>query len=53
MDGDGKDTFLFEQPLKKGHFDQVGTSRLCRRLVQFDLAALKAFKVKASKKDLA
>ncbi|GEO17120.1 cadherin domain-containing protein [Microvirga aerophila] len=50
--GEGKDTFLFNSPFKKGHFDQVRDFNSADDSFQFDLAALKAFKVKASKKDL-
>jgi serralysin len=50
--GEGKDTFLFNSPFKKGHFDQVRDFNSVDDSFQFDLDALKAFKVKASKKDL-
>jgi serralysin len=50
--GDGADTFVFDAPLKKGHFDQIRDFKSGQDKVVFDLDALKTFKVKASKSDL-
>jgi hypothetical protein len=50
--GDGSDTFVFDAPFKKGHFDQINDFKSGQDKIQFDLDALKAFKVKASKSDL-
>jgi len=48
--GTGKDTFVFDAPVKKGQFDQVGDFNSADDTLQFNLAALKSFKVKAGKK---
>jgi Ca2+-binding RTX toxin-like protein len=50
--GDGADTFVFDAPLKKGHFDQIRDFKSGQDKAVFDLDALKTFKVKASKSDL-
>ncbi|MBO1903787.1 hypothetical protein KHP60_02470 [Microvirga sp. 3-52] len=50
--GGGSDTFVFDAPFKKGHFDQISDFRSGQDKIQFDLDGLKAFKVKASKSDL-
>lgn len=49
--GAGKDTFVFDTPLKKGHFDRIYDFNAADDTIQFDLDALKAFKVKATKGD--
>ena len=52
--GTGKDTFVFDTPVKKGHFDHVADFASADDTFQFNLAALKSFKVKVAKKaDLA
>jgi hypothetical protein len=43
---------VFDAPFKKGHFDQINDFKSGQDKIQFDLDALKAFKVKASKSDL-
>ena len=50
--GDGAETFVFDSPFKKGHFDQIGDFKSGQDKILFDLDALKTFKVKASKSDL-
>jgi len=50
--GDGADTFVFDTPFKKGHFDQIRDFKSGEDKIQIDLDALKGFKVKASKNDL-
>jgi Ca2+-binding RTX toxin-like protein len=51
--GDGADTFVFDAPFKKGHFDQVRDFKSGEDKILFDLdALLKTFKVKASKGNL-
>ena len=50
--GAGKDTFVFDTPVKKGHFDHVTDFNSADDTLQFNLAALKSIKVKASKKDV-
>jgi serralysin len=48
--GAGKDTFVFDTPIKKGHFDHVIDFNSSDDTFQFNLSALKAFKVKGPKK---
>ena len=48
--GKGKDTFVFDTPVKKGHFDHVVDFKSVDDTLQFNLAALKSFKVKVTKK---
>ncbi|WP_343234387.1 cadherin domain-containing protein [Microvirga terrestris] len=48
--GDGQDTFVFDTPVKKGHFDQIMDFKPSDDTIQISLAALKAFKVKGPKK---
>jgi serralysin len=50
--GDGADTFVFDTPFKKGHFDHINDFKSGQDKIQFDLDALKGFKVKAAKSDL-
>jgi hypothetical protein len=50
--GDGADTFVFDAPFKKGHFDHINDFKSGQDKIQFDLDALKGFKVKAAKSDL-
>lgn len=50
--GDGADTFVFDAPFKKGHFDHINDFKSGQDKILFDLDALKTFKVKASKSDL-
>ena len=50
--GDGADTFVFDNPFKKGHFDHINDFKSGQDKIQFDLDALKGFKVKAAKSDL-
>ena len=50
--GDGADTFVFDTPFKKGHFDQIRDFKSGEDKILIDLDALKTFKVKASKNDL-
>lgn len=50
--GAGADTFVFDSPFKKGHFDQIRDFKSGEDKIQFDLDALKAFKVKVGKSDL-
>jgi Ca2+-binding RTX toxin-like protein len=50
--GTGADTFVFDSPFKTGHFDQIRDFKSGEDKIQFDLDALKAFKVKVSKSDL-
>jgi len=50
--GDGADTFVFDAPFKKGHFDQIQDFKSGQDKILFDLDALKTFKVKASKSDV-
>lgn len=47
--GDGQDTFVFDTPVKKGHFDQIMDFKPSDDTIQISLAALKAFKVKGPK----
>jgi serralysin len=46
--GLGADTFVFDTPVKKGHFDQIEDFK-SEDTIQISLAALKAFKVKGPK----
>lgn len=46
--GLGADTFVFDTPLKKGHFDQIEDFK-SEDTIQISLAALKALKVKGPK----
>lgn len=48
--GAGKDTFVFDTAVKKGHFDHVVDFKSVDDTLQFNLAALKSFKVKVTKK---
>jgi hypothetical protein len=48
--GEGQDTFVFDTPVKKGHFDQIMDFKASDDTIQISLAALKAFKVKGPKK---
>jgi hypothetical protein len=50
--GAGADTFVFDSPFKKGHFDQIRDFKSGEDKIQFDLDALKSFKVKVGKNDL-
>ncbi|WP_112663613.1 calcium-binding protein [Microvirga flavescens] len=50
--GAGKDTFVFDTPVKKGHFDHIKDFNSADDTLQFNLSALKSFKVKVSKKDV-
>src|SRR5215217_1015857 len=50
--GDGADTFVFDTSFKKGHFDHINDFKSGQDKIQFDLDALKGFKVKAAKSDL-
>ncbi|WP_262296881.1 calcium-binding protein [Microvirga sesbaniae] len=50
--GDGADTFVFDAPFKKGHFDHIEDFKSGQDKIVFDLDALKTFKVKASKSDV-
>jgi hypothetical protein len=50
--GDGADTFVFDAPFKKGHFDHINDFKSGQDKILVDLDALKVFKVKASKNDL-
>ncbi|MCD6071738.1 MAG: hypothetical protein K0S42_2254, partial [Microvirga sp.] len=47
--GEGQDTFVFDTPVKKGHFDQIMDFKPSDDTIQISLAALKAFKVKGPK----
>lgn len=47
--GAGKDKFVFDTPVKKGAFDQVVDFNVVDDTLQFSLASLKSFKVKALK----
>ena len=47
--GAGQDTFVFDTPVKKGHFDQIDGLQASDDTIQISLAALKAFKVKGPK----
>lgn len=47
--GAGQDTFVFDTPVKKGHFDQIMDFKASDDTIQISLAALKAFKVKGPK----
>ncbi|WP_201833968.1 cadherin domain-containing protein [Microvirga zambiensis] len=47
--GAGQDTFVFDSPLKKGHFDHIEDFKASDDTIQISIAALKAFKVKGSK----
>ena len=44
--GAGQDTFVFDTPVKKGHFDQIMDFKASDDTIQISLAALKALKVK-------
>jgi Ca2+-binding RTX toxin-like protein len=46
--GDGQDVFVFNTPVKKGHFDHIEDFK-SEDTIQISLAALKAFKVKGLK----
>ena len=48
--GAGQDTFVFDTPVKKGHFDHIEDFKASDDTIQISLAALKAFKVKGPKK---
>ncbi|MFL5160769.1 MAG: calcium-binding protein [Microvirga sp.] len=50
--GDGADTFVFDNPFKKGHFDHINDFKSGQDKIHFDLDALTGFKVKAAKSDL-
>ncbi|MFC4174847.1 calcium-binding protein [Microvirga sp. GCM10011540] len=50
--GAGMDTFVFDSRAKKGQFDHVKDFVSADDTLQFDLSALKSFKVKSLKKDL-
>lgn len=50
--GAGKDTFVFDTPVKKGHFDHIVDFNSADDTIQISLSALKAFKVKVSKKEV-
>ena len=47
--GAGQDTFVFDTPVKKGHFDHIEDFKASDDTIQISLAALKAFKVKGPK----
>jgi hypothetical protein len=47
--GEGQDTFVFDTPVKKGHFDHIVDFKASDDTIQISLAALKAFKVKGPK----
>lgn len=47
--GDGQDVFVFDTPVKKGHFDHIEDFKASDDTIQISLAALKAFKVKGAK----
>ena len=48
--GAGQDTFVFDTPVKKGHFDHIEDFKASDDTIQISLAALKAFKVKGPNK---
>ncbi|QRM27532.1 cadherin domain-containing protein [Microvirga sp. VF16] len=47
--GAGQDVFVFDTPVKKGHFDHIEDFKASDDTIQISLAALKAFKVKGAK----
>jgi hypothetical protein len=47
--GDGQDVFVFDAPVKKGHFDHIEDFKASDDTIQISLSALKAFKVKGAK----
>ena len=47
--GASQDNFLFDAPVKKGHFDQVMDFKPSDDTIQISLAALKSFKLKGAK----
>lgn len=47
--GAGRDTFMFDSALRKGGFDMVTDFNSADDTLQFDLSALKSFKIKAFK----
>ncbi|MBQ0824425.1 hypothetical protein KBI52_29955 [Microvirga sp. HBU67558] len=47
--GDGHDVFVFDTPLKKGHFDHIADFNSADDSIQISLSALKAFKAKGAK----
>ncbi|MCG7393977.1 hypothetical protein MHY87_13785 [Microvirga sp. ACRRW] len=50
--GAGMDTFVFDTPVKKGHFDQITDFKSADDTIQISLASLKAFKVKVAKQEV-
>ncbi len=50
--GAGMDTFVFDTPVKKGHFDQITDFKSADDTIQISLAALKSFKVKVAKQEV-
>lgn len=47
--GEGQDVFVFDTPVKKGHFDHIEDFKASDDTIQISLSALKAFKVKGAK----
>ena len=45
--GKGKDTFAYDTALRKGGFDQITDFSSADDTLQFNLSALKSFKIKA------
>lgn len=48
--GTGKDTFVFNTAIKRGYFDQITDFNSADDTLQFSLAALQPYKIKAFKK---
>ncbi|WP_262267814.1 hypothetical protein [Microvirga yunnanensis] len=47
--GDGHDVFVFDTPVKKGHFDRIEDFNAADDTIQISLSALKAYKAKGAK----
>ncbi|WP_160310377.1 calcium-binding protein [Microvirga vignae] len=50
--GAGQDTFVFDNPIKKGHFDHIADFTSVDDTIQISLLALKAYKVKVAKEEV-
>ncbi|MGO4524061.1 calcium-binding protein [Microvirga sp. 2MCAF35] len=50
--GSGKDTFVFNNPVQAGSYDQINDFNVADDTIQLSLSSLKTFKLKASVKDL-
>ncbi|WP_457091898.1 hypothetical protein [Microvirga sp. P5_D2] len=50
--GAGKDIFVFDTPVKKGHFDHIVDFNSADDTIQISLSALKSFKVKVPKSEV-